>query len=234
MDHRRTIWIVLAIRRRSSCSSFESACRVKRPKVHAAAPARSGVRIIERRGLELECEVCGNRTTRRARLGRSASPIVLCARHQSGICPRDLILAGPTQPRFGDAREIAALRVSAARPIARPHRCLRSTMCATVRKLLQIRCTLDKGAHRETQSDMNRDDIERDWSEFRAEIRANWTRLTNEQLDTIAGKRSLLANEIQEAYGVSGAAAQRQIAAFEERCKERRAAPLPDRRDSGA
>jgi len=73
---------------------------------------------------------------------------------------------------------------------------------------------------------MNWDAIERDWSEFRAEVRANWTRLTSEQLDLIAGKRNSLASTIQESYGVTGTAAQQQIAAFEERYKERRVVSL--------
>ena len=73
---------------------------------------------------------------------------------------------------------------------------------------------------------MNWDSIETDWSEFRAEVRANWTRLTNDQLDLIAGKRNLLASAIQESYDVTGTAAQQQIAAFEERYKERRVVSL--------
>jgi hypothetical protein len=80
--------------------------------------------------------------------------------------------------------------------------------------------------HRGRDIKMNWDAIERDWSEFRAEVRANWTRLTKEQLDLIAGKRNLLASAIQDSYAVTSTAAQLQVSAFEARNKERRVVSL--------
>ena len=54
-----------------------------------------------------------------------------------------------------------------------------------------------------------------DWPRFRDEVHANWTMLTSCQLDLIAGGRVRLANKIEEAYGVTGDEAERQIRSFE-------------------
>ena len=56
-----------------------------------------------------------------------------------------------------------------------------------------------------------------DWPRFRDEVRANWTVLTSGQLDLIAGKRVRLATRIEEAYGITADAAERQIKSFEVR-----------------
>jgi uncharacterized protein YjbJ (UPF0337 family) len=60
------------------------------------------------------------------------------------------------------------------------------------------------------------------WTRFRDEVHANWGRLTSCQLDLIAGKRVRLANEIEEAYGITGDEAERQIKSFEMRNVEPR------------
>jgi uncharacterized protein YjbJ (UPF0337 family) len=55
------------------------------------------------------------------------------------------------------------------------------------------------------------------WQQFRCEVHANWGRLTSGHLDVIAGRRTCLANKIEEAYGVTGDEAERQIKSFEAR-----------------
>ena len=59
--------------------------------------------------------------------------------------------------------------------------------------------------------------VEGSWQRFRAEVRANWGRLTEAHLDLIAGRRARLASKIEEAYGVTGVEAERQIKSFEAR-----------------
>ncbi|HET7757939.1 MAG TPA: hypothetical protein VFK87_11840 [Steroidobacteraceae bacterium] len=59
--------------------------------------------------------------------------------------------------------------------------------------------------------------VEASWHQFRAEVHTNWGRLTAAQLNFIAGSRSRLASRIQEAYGVTGDEAERQIQSFEAR-----------------
>jgi uncharacterized protein YjbJ (UPF0337 family) len=59
--------------------------------------------------------------------------------------------------------------------------------------------------------------VETSWQRFRDEVHANWWRLTSAHLDFIAGSRTRLASEIEEAYGVTGDEAERQIKSFESR-----------------
>jgi uncharacterized protein YjbJ (UPF0337 family) len=59
--------------------------------------------------------------------------------------------------------------------------------------------------------------VETSWQRFRDEVHANWWRLTSAHLDLIAGNRTRLASEIEEAYGVTGEEAERQIKSFESR-----------------
>ncbi len=59
--------------------------------------------------------------------------------------------------------------------------------------------------------------IEASWPQFRDEVRAHWRRLTEAQLDLIAGRRAHLASNIEDAYALTGAEAERQIRGFEAR-----------------
>lgn len=63
---------------------------------------------------------------------------------------------------------------------------------------------------------MNWDIVEGNWKQFQGKIKAQWGNLTDDQLDTIAGRRTELAGKIQEAYGISKDEAERQIKEFEE------------------
>ena len=58
---------------------------------------------------------------------------------------------------------------------------------------------------------MNWDRIERNWKQFTGTAKHKWDKLTDDQLDVIAGKRDQLAGSIQEAYGITREASQRQI-----------------------
>ncbi len=67
---------------------------------------------------------------------------------------------------------------------------------------------------------MNWDIIEGNWKKFRGRIRIRWGKLTDDQLDLIAGKRIELAGKIQEAYGVTKDEVEEQIKLFEEQNKD--------------
>jgi uncharacterized protein YjbJ (UPF0337 family) len=56
-----------------------------------------------------------------------------------------------------------------------------------------------------------------EWKPFRNEVRAQWGKLTNAQLDVIAGLRTRLAEQIRVSYGVTPDEAERQIRSFEAR-----------------
>jgi len=67
---------------------------------------------------------------------------------------------------------------------------------------------------------MNWDIIQGNWKQAKGTIKAKWGKLTDDQLDIIAGKRDQLAGKIQEAYGVSKDEAESQIKSFEEKYKD--------------
>jgi uncharacterized protein YjbJ (UPF0337 family) len=63
---------------------------------------------------------------------------------------------------------------------------------------------------------MNWDSIEGKWKQFKGSARQQWGKLTDDQLDVIAGKRDQLAGKIQEAYGLSKDEVEKQLAAWQE------------------
>lgn len=62
---------------------------------------------------------------------------------------------------------------------------------------------------------MNLDIVKGNWKQVKGKVKAQWGKLTDDQLDVIDGKRVELAGKIQEAYGVSKDEAEEQIKAFE-------------------
>jgi uncharacterized protein YjbJ (UPF0337 family) len=53
-------------------------------------------------------------------------------------------------------------------------------------------------------------------------LKEQWGKLTDDQLDTIAGKRDQLAGRIEETYGITKDQAELQVRAFEETHKDYR------------
>ena len=75
---------------------------------------------------------------------------------------------------------------------------------------------------------MNWDRIEANWKQFKGNARQEWSALTDEQLDAIAGRRNELVGRIQEAYGMSKEETEKQITEWQsrqQRRRERRQAP---------
>jgi uncharacterized protein YjbJ (UPF0337 family) len=66
------------------------------------------------------------------------------------------------------------------------------------------------------ESTMNWDMIEGDWKQFKGHVKEKWGKLTDDNLDTIAGKRDQLTGNIQEAYGITKDQAELQVKAFEQ------------------
>lgn len=48
---------------------------------------------------------------------------------------------------------------------------------------------------------MNWDRIEGSWKEFKGKVREKWGDLTDDELDSIAGKRDQLIGRLQKRYG---------------------------------
>ena len=67
---------------------------------------------------------------------------------------------------------------------------------------------------------MNWDRIEGNWKQFTGYAKEQWGRLTEDDLDVVAGKRDQLAGRIQEAYGLSKDAVEKQIADWQRTLKD--------------
>ena len=61
---------------------------------------------------------------------------------------------------------------------------------------------------------MNLDRIEGNWKQIKGSAKEQWGKLTDDQLEVIAGKRDQLAGNIQEAYGISKEEAEKQLSAW--------------------
>lgn len=70
------------------------------------------------------------------------------------------------------------------------------------------------------ETEMNWDRIEGNWKQLKGNAKEQWGKLTDDQLDVIAGKRDRLAGRIQESYGISVDAAEKQIAVWQKDIKE--------------
>ncbi len=66
---------------------------------------------------------------------------------------------------------------------------------------------------------MNWDQIEGNWKQFKGSAREQWGKLTEDDLDVIAGNREKLAGKIQERYGIAREAADRQIDQYRSRLR---------------
>jgi uncharacterized protein YjbJ (UPF0337 family) len=61
---------------------------------------------------------------------------------------------------------------------------------------------------------MNWDQIEGKWKQYKGSIREKWGKLTDDDLEMIAGKRDQLVGRIQERYGISRDEAGKQLEEF--------------------
>ena len=73
---------------------------------------------------------------------------------------------------------------------------------------------------------MSWDTIEGNWQQLKGKVKEQWSALTDDNLDQIAGQRDQLSGKIQDFYGISKDAADAQIDAqidaFAQRNKDHR------------
>jgi len=62
---------------------------------------------------------------------------------------------------------------------------------------------------------MNMDTFEGNWKQLKGKAKEQWGKLTDDDLDVVAGKRDQLAGRLQERYGMAKDAAEKQISEFE-------------------
>jgi len=62
---------------------------------------------------------------------------------------------------------------------------------------------------------MNWDQIEGNWKQLKGDVKQQWGKLTDDQLDVIAGKREHLAGKIQEVYGSAKYAVEKELSTWQ-------------------
>lgn len=71
---------------------------------------------------------------------------------------------------------------------------------------------------------MNEDTLQGNWKQIKGRIREQWGKLTDDDLDVIAGRRDQLVGKIQERYGIIREKAEDQLRDFEASLQSQRAA----------
>jgi uncharacterized protein YjbJ (UPF0337 family) len=61
---------------------------------------------------------------------------------------------------------------------------------------------------------MNWEQAKGQWTQLKGSVRKQWGKLTDDDLDVIAGQREKLVGKIQERYGIAKEEAERQIASW--------------------
>lgn len=64
---------------------------------------------------------------------------------------------------------------------------------------------------------MNWDRIESNWKQFKVDVKAQWSKLSDHQINAMAGKRDQLLYAIQKTYGITEHAAEWQLSGWQAR-----------------
>ena len=67
---------------------------------------------------------------------------------------------------------------------------------------------------------MNWDRIEGNWKQLKGTVKEKWGKLTDDEFDTIGGKRDQLVGKIQNSYGVGKDEAEKQLKDWESRQRD--------------
>ena len=62
---------------------------------------------------------------------------------------------------------------------------------------------------------MNQDRIQGRWKQLKGKVKEQWGKLTDDDLDVIAGRRDQLLGRIQQRHGLARDEADRQVSVFE-------------------
>jgi uncharacterized protein YjbJ (UPF0337 family) len=65
---------------------------------------------------------------------------------------------------------------------------------------------------------MNWDTIQGKWKEVKGQVKEQWGKFSDDDLDRIEGKRDQLVGKVQQKYGVAKDEAERQVKDFESHC----------------
>jgi len=62
---------------------------------------------------------------------------------------------------------------------------------------------------------MNWDQVKGNWKQFSGTVKVKWGKLTDDEIDQIAGRREILLGKIQEKYGIAKEEAEKQVKDWE-------------------
>ncbi len=77
---------------------------------------------------------------------------------------------------------------------------------------------------------MNWEQIQGNWKQLTGQAKEQWGKLTDDDIDVVAGRRDQLAGKIQERYGVAKEEAENQVAAWQKKASDswfKKDAPRP-------
>lgn len=58
---------------------------------------------------------------------------------------------------------------------------------------------------------MNTDELKGKWKQVKGNVKKNWGKLTDDDLDVIEGNKDILAGKVQERYGITKEEAKKQV-----------------------
>jgi uncharacterized protein YjbJ (UPF0337 family) len=64
---------------------------------------------------------------------------------------------------------------------------------------------------------MNEDTLKGQWTQLKGRVREQWGKLTDDDLDRVAGNRDQLVGKIQNSYGIAKDEAEKQLKDWESR-----------------
>lgn len=76
---------------------------------------------------------------------------------------------------------------------------------------------------------MNDDIFKGQWMQLKGQIKEKWGKLTDDDIDVVAGRRDQLAGKIQERYGVAKEEAEKQLAEWQRLASDSWFAAMPDK-----
>jgi uncharacterized protein YjbJ (UPF0337 family) len=67
---------------------------------------------------------------------------------------------------------------------------------------------------------MNKDILQGNWTQLKGKVKAEWGKLTDDQLDQVNGNAEMLAGKLQEAYGISRDEAEKRISTWKSAARD--------------
>ena len=78
----------------------------------------------------------------------------------------------------------------------------------------------DASGNHQLERHMNWDRIEGNWKQVTGKVKVQWGKLTDDDIDVVAGRRDQLAGKIQERYGIAKDEAEKQLSAWESKADD--------------